>query len=178
MPCSKMKDEQLLVRPAEKSELHHIVRYFHGLTPSELTAMGTDSTLLPSAEQWQKNLEKEHALPATQQRLFYLLWCIGNGPVGHSNLSHIQWGKTAKMHLHLWAPSQRQKGWGKQFVRQCLPLYFERFELQELICEPLAANPGPNCLLPQLGFDFERKYRTTPGPINPEQMVNRYRLVR
>ena len=84
----------------------------------------------------------------------------------------------AFIHLHLWKSQLRRAGLGTEFVRRSAAFYFERFNLQKLVCEPWAENPAPNRVLEKLGFAFVRRYRTIPGVIAFEQEVNRYELRR
>jgi [ribosomal protein S5]-alanine N-acetyltransferase len=72
----------------------------------------------------------------------------------------------------------RRAGLGTEFVRRSANFYFERFNLQKLVCEPSAENPAPHRVLEKLGFRFVRQYRTIPGVIAYEQDVNRYELKR
>lgn len=164
------------VRPLAKAEVPLIISYFFTATPEFLRGMGADPDKLPNKTAWAQTLEKEIDLPLKEKKLFYLVWVQNGIPVGHSNLTFLEYGKEAHMHLHLWNPNARKKGLGLEFLNQCIPYYFECFKLKTLICEPYALNPAPNAILPQLGFTKTRTYRTTPGTINFEQEVNRWEL--
>jgi RimJ/RimL family protein N-acetyltransferase len=59
-------------------------------------------------------------------------------------------------------------------MKMSLRLYFDKFELKKLFCEPYAKNPAPNKTLERLGFDFIEQYDTTPGWLNFFQTVNRW----
>jgi RimJ/RimL family protein N-acetyltransferase len=72
----------------------------------------------------------------------------------------------------------RKTSLGTEFVRRSANFFFERFNLQRLVCEPWAENPAPNRVLEKLGFRFVRRYRTIPGVIAYEQDVNHYELGR
>ena len=98
--------------------------------------------------------------------------------VGHSNVNFIEYGHKAHMHLHLWKSQRRRAGMGTAFVKKCIPVFFERFDLRYLICEPYAENPAPNKTLPKAGFTFVKEYNTIPGPLNFRQDVRRYRIDR
>ena len=82
------------------------------------------------------------------------------------------------MHLHIWNAANRQSGCATQLLPQSIIQFFERFDLQELYCEPYARNPGPNRTLPQVGFRLFRTYETTPGWIAFHQPVNLWVLDR
>lgn len=98
--------------------------------------------------------------------------------IGHTNVNAIEFGQQAKMHLHLWQSGYRKQNMGTKLVRLSLPFYFERLQLQTLLCEPYALNPAPNKTLKKVGFEFIKKYRTIPGSINFEQEVNQWALTR
>ena len=166
----------LSVGPLEAKEVPLVVDYFYQCSLTDLKRMGVAPEKLPAKIKWVENIQFQMALPDKEKELFYLLWCKDNQAVGHSNLSHLIYGKTAKVHLHLWPSEKRHSGLGKRFMEQCLAHYFSRFELPEIICEPKADNPAPNRLIPQLGFKHIKTYTTIPGPINFSQVVNRFIL--
>ncbi len=155
-----------------------VVDYFIEADPRFLLGMGAEKSLLPSRESWIAALQKEYDKPLRQKELFYVQWNYEGRPIGHSNINKIEFGAFANMHLHMWDASLRQNGLGRRFVELSITEYFEKFELQYLICEPYAANPAPNKTLPKLGFEFVRSYETVPGKICFPQMVNRYELPR
>ena len=95
--------------------------------------MGADPDKLPNKTAWAQTLEKEIGLPLKEKKLFYLVWVQNGIPVGHSNLTFLEYGKEAHMHLHLWNPNVRKKGLGLEFLNQCIPYYFECFKLKILI---------------------------------------------
>ena len=166
----------LSIRPPEAKEIPLIVDYFYQCSEEDLKRLGVTPEKLPVPNKWVEDIERQINLPDQEKKLFYLLWCIEDKAVGHSNLSHLIYGKTAKVHLHLWSSVKRQTGLGKRFMEQCIALYFSRFALPKIICEPKADNPASNRLISQLGFKHIRTYTTTPGPINFKQTVHRYQL--
>lgn len=164
------------VRPLTKEDIPLIVSYFFSATPEFLRGMGANPDKLPNKLEWTQTIEKEIDLPLEEKKLFYLLWVHNHKPIGHSNLTFLEYGKEAHMHLHLWSSDLRKKGLGLAFLHQCIPYYFEYFKLKTLICEPYARNKAPNAILPQLGFIKIKTYRTTPGAMNFEQEVNRWEM--
>jgi len=70
------------------------------------------------------------------------------------------------------------RGMGSQLVKMSLPYYFEKMKLQTLFCQPYALNPAPNRTLEKAGFEFVKKYSTTPGAICFEQEVNLWKMER
>ena len=166
------------VRQMVKSDIDLIVDYFMNATPDLLTAMGADKTKLPNKTAWIKKLNIEFDKPNEKKEFYYIIWLLDNQPVGHSNINKIQYGKSATMHLHLWNGQNRKKGIGAEFLKRSLPFYFKNFNLENLVCEPYSENIAPNKILRKVGFQFIKKYETTPGWINFLQYVNRYELTK
>ena len=168
----------LKVREWTREDINLIVDYFYNADPEYLKSMGADKNKLPEKLSLSEKLSKEFDKPIAEKEYYYMIWLIGDRPVGHSNINNIHIGETAKMHLHLWEKINRQKGFGIEFLKQTIPFYFDNFRLKKLICEPYSKNPAPNRALSKLGFDFIREYETTPGAINFLQLVNRYELTK
>ena len=167
---------QLTVRELLDSDIHHIVGYFIDADPDFLRGMGADVNKLPKRKDWIRKLQLELAKPYLEKNYYYIIWLLDAQPIGHSNVNNITFGESANMHLHIWKSEHRKGGLGVQFLRQTIPLYFERLSLKKLVCEPYSENPAPNKILQKLGFQFVRTYETTPGIINFRQTVNRYEL--
>jgi RimJ/RimL family protein N-acetyltransferase len=140
--------------------------------------MGVDVERLPARDAWLASALQDFERPDRSRSRFYVAWVLGDETVGHSSISHIMFGRRAHVHLHLWRPELRGSGLGPGFLARSIDLYFERFELEQLICEPFADNAGPNRAVARLGFVLEKRYRTTPTEIALEQDVNRYVLER
>ncbi len=155
-----------------------LVKYWADATPEYLLSLGADITKMPSSEQFTRMLEKQISLPYDQKPAYATIWLLDSEPIGHCNINKIEYGKEAFMHLHIWNPNNRIKGAGTQLVKCSLPFFFENMKLERLICEPYALNPAPNKTLPKIGFEFIKRYKTIPGPINLEQEVNRYVMSR
>lgn len=166
------------VREFIESDLEKIVDYFVQADSNFLTEMGAEKSKLPNKETWIQNLQTELAKPYREKSYYYIIWLLDDEPIGHSNVSHIEFGKSATMHLHLWENEKRKSGLGLEFLRMTIPHYFEKFELKTLICEPYSENVAPNRTLKKIGFDLTRTYETIPGVINFKQIVNRYELTR
>jgi len=118
----------------------------------------------------------DFARPLAERQSYYVCWYLGGAPVGHSNVNRLVYGRDAFVHLHLWQPFRRRGGLGLAFFRRSIAQFLSRLQLRAIVCEPYAANPAPNRVLPKAGFRFVRTYRTTPGPLNFEQDVNRWEL--
>lgn len=170
---------QIEVRPfSSREEYELMLDYFYNADDSFLRGMGVDRLKLPKREKWLDALLADHEKPDGGRDRFYLVWIYQGRRVGHSSINKIVPGAEAFIHLHLWDSQLRRAGLGTEFVRRSADFYFERFNLQKLVCEPRAENPAPNRVLEKLGFTFIRRYRTIPGVIAYEQDVNRYELKR
>lgn len=168
----------LCVREIEVKDIHFIADYWLKSTPDFLLAMGADSRKLPTREELVTMLVEQIDLPIEQKKSYALIWELDGEPIGHSNVNDIEFGKQAKMHLHLWRADKRKKGLGAELVKQSLPFYFKNLQLEVLFCEPYFLNPAPNKTLQKVGFDFEKKYTTIPGSLSFEQEVNRWCLTK
>lgn len=164
------------VRELKISDIGAITDYWLHSDAAFLTGIGVDLTKLPARDEWVAMLTAQTMAPIEEKQSYCMIWEINGQPVGHSNVNKIVFGKEAYMHLHLWHSQERQHGFGTALVKLTLPYFFERLQLRTLYCEPYALNPAPNRTLEKLGFTFEKKYITTPGWINFEQPVNRWKL--
>ena len=159
-----------------EDDIDKIVDYFINSDAEYLKGMGADKNKMPEREGWIMKLISSLEKPYHEKEFYYIIWLIDNEPIGHSNINHIEFGKSAKMHLHLWNQQSRKKGIGQLFLKQTVPYYFNNFKLDELICEPYSKNIGPNKVLKKVGFEFVKSYKTTPEWINFHQTVNHYIL--
>ena len=170
-------DGVIEVRPfATREELAAMIEYFLGASNSFLEGMGVDLSKLPTRAEWLEASLEDAELPDSEKKRFYVAWRLDGELIGHSSISHIVYGETAHCHLHLWQPSLRRSGMGTDFLANSIDLYFDRFALKSLASEPQADNPAPNRVLPKLGFQWIRRYRTVPTTISSEQDVNRYEM--
>jgi hypothetical protein len=167
--------DSLAVTPfSSKADYERVLDYFLGADEAFLRGMGVDPTRLPHRDAWLDGLLPDLTRPDLQKQTFYLGWDYGRTRVGHCNVNQLIYGVQAYVHLHLWDPSSRRAGLGTEFLRQSVQLFFKRFALRRLYCEPYADNPAPNRVLTKAGFSFIKRYRATPGLINFEQEVNQY----
>jgi RimJ/RimL family protein N-acetyltransferase len=170
---------RLQVTPfSSADDYRRMVEYFLTADEPFLRGMGVDPNKLPERGAWLERLLSDLARPDDQKQTFYLGWDFDGDRVGHCNVNQLLYGDRAHVHLHLWDASARRAGLGTEFLRRSTRVFFQRFALQRLYCEPYAENPAPNRVLTKAGFRFLERYRTTPGLINFEQEVNRYVLDR
>ncbi len=157
---------ELSVREMKKNDIDLVVDYFIHADSEFLASMGADKSKLPDRGVWIKKLNHEFEKPCIDKTFYYIIWLLDDQPIGHSNINTIAFGHTATMHLHLWKNDIRKKGLGVTFLKKTIPFYFKNFQLEKLICEPYAMNVPPNRVLAKVGFEFIKKYETTPGWIN------------
>ncbi|MDX1544686.1 MAG: GNAT family protein [Christiangramia sp.] len=169
---------ELSVREIEKKDIDLITDYWLNADPEFLKGMGVDLQKLPSRSSFKDMLTRQIETPYQEKKSYALIWLANDIEVGHSNVNEIEYGKQAKMHLHLWNSGQRKKGLGSELLAKTLPLYFRNLKLEVLWCEPYAKNPAPNRTLDRAGFEFVKRYITVPGSLNFEQEVNRWKLTR
>lgn len=171
-------ERQLRVRELVLSDIELICNYWLNADNDYLVGMGVDVKKLPSREDLTHMLTQQIQLPYEEKSSLALIAEVNGIPSGHCNVNSIFYGKEATMHLHLWNKSNRLKGLGTQMVVQSLPVFFEKLKLETLWCEPYAGNPAPNKTLKKIGFEWVKNYVTTPGALNFEQEVNRYKLTK
>jgi RimJ/RimL family protein N-acetyltransferase len=170
---------ELEVRPFESpAEYAAMVDYFVGAEPAFLRGMGVDPGRLPAREAWLAAALADAQRPLAERERLYLAWLVDGVLSGHSSASHIEVGVQANVHLHLWRPDLRRSGLGSALFARSVEHYFELLELERVVCEPYAGNPGPNRTLVRLGFRLVRTYRTVPTNIALEQDVSRYEVTR
>ena len=170
--------ENINVREIEIRDISLITDYWLRSDPDFLIGMGVDLKKLPSKKGFEEMLSKQISLPLNRKESYAVIWEYNEEPIGHSNLNEIVFGKQAKMHLHIWKTSYRQKGIGTKLLQKSLLQYFEKLQLEKLICEPYSFNTAPNKALQRIGFEFIKQYKTIPGALNFEQLVNRWELTK
>ena len=160
------------------SEVVIRIDYFHSATDDYLDMLGVDRARLLARDAWCKAYAEDYARPIQQRETFQLLWLSGNTPIGFSSVDLIEFGTSARMHLHVLKKENRNKRVGVKCVRESVRIYFERLKLQRLFCEPNALNIAPNRTLQAAGFKYLKTYETVPGPINFHQAVTRWAIER
>jgi RimJ/RimL family protein N-acetyltransferase len=167
------------IRPfATPDDYEAMIDYFLEGGDSFLLGMGVDLAKLPSRAAWRQVVLVDHERPDRAKERFYVAWLHEGEVVGHSSISHIVPGDSAHCHLHLWRSRLRGTGLGLAFMECSIDLYFKRFSLRTLACEPFADNLAPKRVLARLGFRRIKRYRTTPTGMSFEQDVERYEVTR
>ena len=166
----------LTVRELQEKDIDAITNYWLQAEPEFLKGMGVDLTKLPTRQEWRAMLTEQLHTPLLEKKSYCLIWEVEGNAVGHSNINKIVPGHEAYMHLHLWNPEVRKKGYGIRLIHLTLPYFFENYQLKTLYCEPYALNPAPNRTLERAGFRPVKEYVTTPGWINFEQPVRLWQM--
>jgi RimJ/RimL family protein N-acetyltransferase len=173
-----MDTKVLTVREIQEADIERIINYWLNADAAFLQGMGVDVTKLPTREQWVQMLSEQINTPIDKKRSYCIIWEVNNTPIGHCNTNPIAFGEEAYMHLHIWKPGARKKGFGVALIKRTLPYFFHQLQLQRLYSEPYALNPAPNKALEKAGFQLEKEYTTTPGYLNFEQPVKRWVLTK
>jgi RimJ/RimL family protein N-acetyltransferase len=143
---------KLRVRPLQLSDIPKIVNYWASTSPEDLERMGADSSKIPSTSEFEQSLRRIYETHERDAKTYYLIWMVDEMAVGFSSLKNIVIGKSGEMHLHIWEPSMRGRGYGANFFCLSAVEFFRRFELEKIKCEPRASNPFPNGMLRKIGF--------------------------
>jgi len=171
-----MSQNVLSVRELQETDINLIAKYWLNSDSSFLVSIGVDLDKLPARNELTQMLLNQLSAPIEQKKSYCIIWQVDNRPVGHSNTNPTQFGEYAYMHLHLWDPDVRGKGFGTELMKMTLPYFFENLKLKKLYSEPYALNPSPNKTLENVGFEFVKEYTTIPGSLNFEQPVKRWEL--
>ncbi len=173
-----MEVMKLSVREIEQQDIELIANYWLESDPAFMESMGVELSKLPAREFWYEMLRSQLDAPIEDKQSYATIWEADGKAIGHCNVNKIVFGKEAYMHLHIWDKTIRKKGYGEQLVKMSLPYFFNNLNLETIYCEPYALNPAPNKTLAKLGFQLEKEYVTTPGFLNFEQPVTRWKLTR
>ena len=173
-----MSDVRLSVRELREDEISLRIDYFHSASDEHLERLGVARELLPDPVVWRTYYEEDYRRPIERRRDYSLAWELDGEVVGFTTADRITYGAEAFMHLHLFDESRRDAGLGALFVTLSVPRYFEALALERLLCEPNALNVAPNRTLQRAGFRYEMSHHTIPGPLNPPQVVTRWRFER
>lgn len=172
MTTSHIADPVLTVRELQPSDIPLIISYWMDASPEHLQSMGVDPAKMLTLQQWQDSLLAQLAAPLAEKASYCLIWEVDGQAVGHCNINTITLGSHAHMHLHLWQQTYRAAGLGVRLVRLSVPVFFDRYQLQQLYCEPYALNEAPNKTLMKAGFTFVEQRVGIPGSFSFVQPAN------
>lgn len=162
----------LTVREITQKDIPFIAGYWFDSDKDYLKAMGVDILKMPVRNDFIDMLQQQLILPYHEKKAYGVIWLVNDLPIGHSNVNPVEFGSHAYMHLHIWRPEFRKRGYGTELIKLTLPYFFDNLQLKKIYYEPYTLNPSPNKTLEKVGFKFIKEYITTPGSITFEQSVN------
>ncbi len=164
----------LTVRDMKESDLKVVSDYWLLSPKTFLLEMGADPTKLRTRRQALTDFLKNAELPDNKKTFCSLMWEVDGQAVGYSTLKRIRFGDFADVHLHMWESSLRGKGYGSQLFAKGLRIFFDRFQLKYILCEPYVKNAASNGVLRKLGIPVTKTYRTAPSAISLEMECNQH----
>jgi RimJ/RimL family protein N-acetyltransferase len=169
---------RLTVRPLATEDLDGYIAYFTRPSKADAERMGLAIDRVPSPTRLRSDLEAMIAAPLDQLRSFVLAWCVDGKAVGHSSLKDIVPGDFGSIHLHMWRPDLRGKGYGPRLFCLSALDFYERFNLKRIICEPKADNPMANRMLKKIGFPIVLTRVAASSELSVICELNRYEILR
>lgn len=166
----------LSIRPLDVTDFDAFIAYFTRPSQADAERMGLDVDRVPSAAQMRSDLNAMVHAPQTSS--FVLAWCVDGTAIGHSSLKNIIIGGSGNMHLHMWRPDLRGKGYGARLFCLSALDFYERFNLKRIICEPKADNPPANRMLTKIGFPLILTHVAASSEISVVCELNRYDIRR
>lgn len=165
---------KLEVRPMQESDVDHVVNYWKNGTDADFLRMGVDRSKFPPFDIFRKNLLATISANQNEARSFYMVWLVDNEPIGYSSLKDIMYGDHGGMHLHMWTPVARGKGYGATLFCLSALEFYDRFKLKTIHCEPCSVNPMPNRMFQKVGFELEKTYVAASSDLSAVCELNRY----
>lgn len=169
---------QLTVRPFASGDIAGYIAYISQMPKAESERIGLAVDRLPPAEKMAADLAASLGESIDRARSFMLAWCVDGAVIGHSSVKDIVMSESGRMHLHMWRTDLRGKGYGPRLFCLSALDFYERFDLQSIICEPKADNPMPNRMLSKIGFPLLKTYVGESSEISVVCELNRYDIRR
>lgn len=166
------------VRPMREADIEAVVQYWTTASPSDLARMGVNAAALDPPEKMREGYRRALARPEGERRAFSLIWEIDGEAVGMTVLKNIERGVSGEMHLHMWKAAARGQGHGAKLFCLAALDFYERFQLQEIVCEPKADNPMPNGMLRKVGFPLVRTYTGSSSELSLVTELNSYLITK
>jgi branched-chain amino acid transport system ATP-binding protein len=173
---SPVKQAQFEVVELQEHHIPFINRYWDDSPEWFLRAMGVDPSKLGPSVERTNQLRKMIATPDREKTTCSLVWEIDGRPIGYTTLKRIEFGHKADVHLHIWDESCRGKGYGAYFLSRSLKIFFDRFHVKTILCEPAATNRGSNSVLRKIGARFTQNVRIVPSEICFEIESSQYEI--
>jgi trans-aconitate methyltransferase/RimJ/RimL family protein N-acetyltransferase len=167
---------ELKVRPWLRDDIPDIVRYWMTLSNVDAERMGCDLSRFPASEEYKRILEEQLQASPERAVAFYSMWVINGLTIGFASLKNIHFGIRGEMHLHIWNADHRGKGIGGRLFCLSAIDFYERFKVNEIICEPGASNPYPNRMLQKIGFPLTGSRVGRSSELSRELPLNTYAI--
>jgi branched-chain amino acid transport system ATP-binding protein len=177
-PASAITPPRLEVVELRENHIPFINSYWDNSSEPFLRAMGVDPTKLGPSSARTEKLREIIATPDRKKTTCSLVWEVNGSPIGYTTLKRIQFGQHADVHLHIWDESSRGKGYGTYLFSRSLKIFFDRFQLTKILCEPAATNRSSNSVLRKVGARFIQNIRLIPSEICFEIESAQYEITR
>ena len=140
--------------------------------------MGVDPAKVAAPETFRASFDIWLQTPDAERTFFPYVWLVDDDSIGYSTVKDLRRGRDGNLHLHVWSPSMRGRGYGAPLL--CLTVLdaYERFRLTTLRCEPKVDNPYPNRMLAKAGFVLESTRRGRSSELSDDVDLATYRLDR
>lgn len=125
---------KMMIKTLPQNQFEKLVDYFLNLSPEDVSRMCVDKSSLLNRDAWIQFLINDSHKNLEDRQLYYLGWYLDDQLIGHSGVNKIAYGVEACVHLHIWQPELRRQGLGKAYLWKAMQIYFEKFELQKMIC--------------------------------------------
>jgi RimJ/RimL family protein N-acetyltransferase len=178
MRPNHQQNPRLTVRPLASEDFDGFIAYFTRSSKADAERMGLAIDRVPPAARMRSDLELMIATPVDRLRSFVLAWCVDGKTIGHSSLKDIVPGDIGSIHLHMWRADLRGKGYGPRLFCLSALDFYERFNLNRIICEPKADNPMANRMLKKVGFPLVLTHVAAGSELSVVCELNRYEILR
>jgi RimJ/RimL family protein N-acetyltransferase len=144
------------LRDFDESDIQLFSDYWFKSPPGVIEGRGVDLKKLGTPEDFKERalgrIQEGNNGKTSQMATLTILW--DGRSIGAHPLTHVINGKSASMHAHIWDESLRHKSLGMYSLLIGAKIFFERFQLEEMMFHPAVHNPAPNRLLQKLSLRF------------------------
>lgn len=144
------------------------------MTDEDYDRMGADRKKVLPPEQFHQALTQIVETPDAQKKTAYMVWLVDGRAIGFSSLKRLVYGESGEMHLHMWDPTARGKGYGPVLFCLSAVEFYKRFALKHIKCEPRVSNPFPNRMFQKIGFPLVRTHTAASSELSIVCELNEY----
>lgn len=116
---------EIELRDMIESDTEFIADYWLNSDPDFLVSMGVDIDMLPPRDGLVNMLKGQVNTPDKDKDSLAQILIIDGKPCGHCNVNEIEFGVSAKMHLHIWNEENRKSGVGTEMVNKSIPVFLK-----------------------------------------------------